>query len=63
VIDKHAIPDSLACFDELFTAHFVFGTLYNQDLVSVFNFLQTTTREIDVDTTKVNPSSDATLSY
>ena len=30
VIDKHAIhcksPDSLACFDELFKAHFVFGT-------------------------------------
>ncbi|XP_038823645.1 uncharacterized protein LOC120023664 [Salvelinus namaycush] len=59
VIDKHAIPckspDSLACFDELFKAHFVFGTSYNQNLVNVYNFLQTTIYEIDVDTTKVNP--------
>ncbi|KAK9538043.1 hypothetical protein VZT92_005604 [Zoarces viviparus] len=59
VIDKHAIPckspDTLACFDELFKAHFVFGTSYNQDLVNVYNFLQTTIFEIDVDTTKVNP--------
>lgn len=59
VIDKHAIPckspDSLACFDELFKANFVFGTSYNQDLVNAYNFLQTTIYEIDVDTTKVNP--------
>jgi hypothetical protein len=56
VIDKHAIPcksDIIACFDELFKAHFVFGTSYNQDLVNVYNFLQTTLYEIDVDTTKV----------
>ncbi|XP_037312876.2 uncharacterized protein LOC119200255 isoform X2 [Pungitius pungitius] len=59
VIDKHAIPckstDTLASFDELFKAHFVFGTSYNQDLVNVYNFLQTTIYEIDVDITKVNP--------
>ncbi|KAJ4947159.1 hypothetical protein JOQ06_009200 [Pogonophryne albipinna] len=59
VIDKHAIPckspDCLACIDELFKAHFVFGTSYNQDLVNVYNFLQTTIYEIDVENTKVNP--------
>ncbi|XP_030576815.1 uncharacterized protein LOC115773972 [Archocentrus centrarchus] len=59
VIDKHAIPckspGSLACFDELFKAHFVFGTSYDHDLVNVYSFLQTTIYEIDVDTTKVNP--------
>ncbi|XP_056291528.1 uncharacterized protein LOC130207105 isoform X1 [Pseudoliparis swirei] len=59
VIDKHAISckssGSLACFDELFKAHFVFGTSYNHDLVNVYNFLQTTIYEIDIDTTKVNP--------
>ncbi|KAM9419159.1 uncharacterized protein ACWYII_022451 [Salvelinus alpinus] len=36
VIDKHVIPckspDSLACFDELFEAHFVFGTSYKASL-------------------------------
>ena len=59
VIDKHAIPckspDSLASFDELFKAHFVFGTSYNRDLANVFNFLQTTVYQIDAATTKVNP--------
>ncbi|KAK1880568.1 putative protein C03B1.9 [Dissostichus eleginoides] len=41
VIDKHAIPckspDCLACIDELFKAHFAFGTSYNQDLMNVYN--------------------------
>ncbi|KAJ4932143.1 hypothetical protein JOQ06_010570 [Pogonophryne albipinna] len=56
VIDKHAIPcKSPDCIDELFKAHFVFGTSYNQDLVNVYNFLQTTIYEIDVENTKVNP--------
>ncbi|XP_024863938.1 uncharacterized protein LOC108242108 [Kryptolebias marmoratus] len=59
VIDKHAIPckspGPLACFDELFKAHFVFGTSYDHDLVNVYNFLQTAIYEIDVETTKVNP--------
>ncbi|KAF0022411.1 hypothetical protein F2P81_025323 [Scophthalmus maximus] len=59
VIDEHAIPckspDSLACFNKLLKAHFVFGTSYNQDLANVYNFLQTTIYEIDVDTTKVLP--------
>ncbi|KAJ4938505.1 hypothetical protein JOQ06_003120 [Pogonophryne albipinna] len=59
VIDKHAIPckspDCLACIDELFKAHFVFGPSYNQDLLNVYNFMQTTIYEIDVETTKMNP--------
>lgn len=59
VVDKHAIPckspDSLACVDELFKAHFVFCTSYNKDLANVYSFLQTTIYEIDVATTKVNP--------
>ncbi len=59
VIDKRAIScessGSLACFDELFKAHFVFGTSYNHDLMNVYNFLQTAIYEIDTDTTRVNP--------
>ncbi|XP_014866019.1 PREDICTED: uncharacterized protein LOC106932058 [Poecilia mexicana] len=56
VIDKYIVPckspGSLACFDELFKAHFVFGTSYDHDLVNVYNFLQTAIYEIDVETTK-----------
>ncbi|XP_055018851.1 uncharacterized protein LOC110158784 [Boleophthalmus pectinirostris] len=59
VTDKHVIPckssDSLAAFDELFKAHFGFGTSYNQDLINVYNFLQTTIYDIDVGSSKVSP--------
>ncbi|KAM9445762.1 uncharacterized protein Hap1MRO34_024512 isoform 2-T2 [Clarias gariepinus] len=59
VIDQHALPckaaNSLACVDELFKAHFVFGTSYCQELINVYSFLQTTVYDIDVETTKVNP--------
>lgn len=59
VIDKHVVPCSssgaLACFDELFKAHFVFGTAYNKDLANMYIFLQTTVYDIDVETTKVSP--------
>ncbi|CAL8300557.1 unnamed protein product [Boreogadus saida] len=59
VIDKHAIPcqspDSLASFDKLFKAHFVFATSYNRDLANVYHFLQTAVYQIDTATTKVNP--------
>lgn len=59
VIDRHALPckasNSLACVDELFKAHFVFGTSYCQELTNVYTFLQTTIYDIDVETTKVNP--------
>ena len=67
VIDKHAIPckspDSLH-----FIVPHVFGTSYNHDLVNVYNFLQTTIHEIDVDTIKLNPRLaelrvDAALSW
>ncbi|XP_059365065.1 uncharacterized protein LOC132100987 [Carassius carassius] len=59
VIDQHAVPckasNSLACVDELFKAHFVFGTSYCQELTNVYSFLQTTVYDIDVETTKENP--------
>ncbi|XP_060934048.1 uncharacterized protein LOC133010474 [Limanda limanda] len=59
VIDKHALPcktsTALACVDELFKAHFVFGTRYCQELTNVYTFLQTTVYDIDVENTKVNP--------
>ena len=59
VIDKHALPcktsTSLACVDELFKAHFVFGTRYCQEFTNVYTFLQTTVYDIDVENTKVNP--------
>ena len=59
IIDKRAIPckstDTLAAFVELFKAHFVFGTSYNEDLINVYNFLQTTIYDIDVENSKVNP--------
>lgn len=54
-IDKHPVPGSLGCFDELFKAHFVFGTSYSQGLANMYTFLQTTIYDIDVNTTKVNP--------
>ncbi|KAK7893182.1 hypothetical protein WMY93_022334 [Mugilogobius chulae] len=65
VIDKHAIPckspDSLAAFDELFKAHFVFGTSYDEDLINVYNFLQTTIYDIDVGNTKIHTEDIQTM--
>ena len=59
MIDNHALPcktsTSLACVDELFKAHFVFGTRYCQELTNVYTSLQTTVYDIDVENTKVNP--------
>lgn len=59
VIDKHALPckasNSLAAVDELFKAHYVFGTAYCQELTNLYTFLQTTVFDIDAETTKVNP--------
>ena len=58
VIDKHAVPckasGSLDSFDELFKAHFIFGTS-SQGLANMYTFLQMTISDIDVDTTKANP--------
>lgn len=59
VVDKQALPckssNSLAAVDELFKAHYVFGTTYCQELTNVYTFLQTTLYDIDVEITKVNP--------
>lgn len=58
-IDQCALPCkasySLPCVDELFKAHFVFGTSYCQELTNLYCFLQTTVYDIDVETTKGNP--------
>ncbi|KAL0148101.1 hypothetical protein M9458_056571 [Cirrhinus mrigala] len=52
VLDRHAIPckstSSLGPFDELFKAHFVFGTSYNIMLHNMYTFIQTTVYNIDV---------------
>ncbi|XP_076733712.1 uncharacterized protein LOC143414009 [Maylandia zebra] len=46
ILDKNAIPckstSSLGAFDELFKAHFVFGTSYNTMLHNMYTFIQTT---------------------
>ncbi|KAL2096963.1 hypothetical protein ACEWY4_006170 [Coilia grayii] len=59
VVDKQALPckssNSLAAVDELFKAHYVFGTTYCHELTNVYTFLQTTVYDIDVEITKVNP--------
>ncbi|XP_056432740.1 uncharacterized protein LOC130371116 [Gadus chalcogrammus] len=39
---------SLAAFDELFKAHYVFGVSYDQALNSMFTFVQTTIYNIDI---------------
>ncbi|RXN38379.1 serine threonine- kinase pim-1-like protein [Labeo rohita] len=59
VLDRHAIPckstSSLGAFDELFKAHFVFGTSYNIMLHNMYTFIQITVYNIDVG--KVKESS------
>ncbi|XP_051512255.1 uncharacterized protein LOC127416755 [Myxocyprinus asiaticus] len=59
VLDQHAIPckstSSLGAFDELFKAHFVFGTSYNTMLHNMYTFIQTTVYNIDVGKVKESP--------
>ncbi|KAI7793219.1 hypothetical protein IRJ41_008801 [Triplophysa rosa] len=59
VIDKMLIPcqgaTSLAAFDELIKAHFVFGVSYDDALNNMYTFLQTSVYGIDVDSTKESP--------
>lgn len=59
VLDNHAIPckatGTLGAFDELFKAHFVFGTSYNEGLVNMYTFIQTTVYNIDISKTKESP--------
>ncbi|XP_048054444.1 uncharacterized protein LOC125273289 [Megalobrama amblycephala] len=59
VLNQHAIPckstSSLGAFDELFKAHFVFGTSYNTMLHNMYTFIQTTVYNIDVGKVKESP--------
>ncbi|KAK2840958.1 hypothetical protein Q7C36_012537 [Tachysurus vachellii] len=59
VLDQHAIPckstSSLGALDELFKAHFVFGTSYNIMLHNMYTFIQTTVYNIDVGKVKESP--------
>ncbi|XP_048865910.1 uncharacterized protein LOC125739637 isoform X1 [Brienomyrus brachyistius] len=59
ILDKNAIPckstSSLGSFDELFKAHFVFGTSYNTMLHNMYTFIQTTVYNIDVGKVKESP--------
>ncbi|KAM9435778.1 uncharacterized protein Hap1MRO34_008942 [Clarias gariepinus] len=59
VLDRHAIPckstSSLGAVDELFKAHFVFGTSYNLMLHNMYTFIQTTVYNIDVGKVKESP--------
>ncbi|XP_055081790.1 uncharacterized protein LOC117380688 [Periophthalmus magnuspinnatus] len=52
ILDKNAIPcmsnSSLSAFDELFKAHFVFGTSYHTVLHNMYTFIQTTVYNINV---------------
>ncbi|KAL1276778.1 hypothetical protein QQF64_036401 [Cirrhinus molitorella] len=66
VVDRMLIPcqgtTSLAAFDELFKAHFVFSVNYDDALSHMFTFLQTTVYGIDAETTKQSPKSDGAQS-
>lgn len=59
IVDKQAIPckstSSLGAFDELFKAHFVFGTRYNQMLHNMYTFIQTTIYNIDIGQVQESP--------
>ncbi|KAM4578246.1 uncharacterized protein V3H82_007716 [Fundulus diaphanus] len=59
ILDKQVIPckssSTLGAFDELFKAHFVFGTMYNQMLHNMFTFIQTTIYNIDIGQVQESP--------
>lgn len=59
IIDKKAIPckahTTLAAFDELFKAHFIFSVSYHQSLYNFYTFIQTTVFNIDVGSAKESP--------
>ncbi|KAF7229743.1 transcript variant X1 [Nothobranchius furzeri] len=59
ILDDNAIhcrsASSLGAFDELFKAHYVFGTAYNPMLHNMFTFIQTTVYNIDVGKVKESP--------
>ena len=52
ILDKQAIAcqavSAVGAFDELFKAHFVFGTSCNNALYKMYTFIQTTLLEPDI---------------
>ncbi|XP_030588512.1 uncharacterized protein LOC115782476 [Archocentrus centrarchus] len=59
IIDHKAVPckaqTSLAAFDELFKAHFIFSVNYHESLYNFYTFIQTTVFNIDVGHAKESP--------
>ncbi|CAL8312674.1 unnamed protein product [Arctogadus glacialis] len=59
ILDKQAIAcqavSAVGAFDELFKAHFVFGTSYNNALYKMYTFIQTTIFEIDIGKVRATP--------
>ncbi|KAF1377357.1 hypothetical protein PFLUV_G00199900 [Perca fluviatilis] len=59
IVDHKAIPGkaqtSLAAFDELFKAHFIFSVNYQESLHSFYTFIQTTVFNIGVGSTEESP--------
>ncbi|XP_051524818.1 uncharacterized protein LOC127424078 [Myxocyprinus asiaticus] len=59
VVDKYLIPcagtSSLSAIDELFKVHCVFNLSYEEALVNIFTFLQTTIYNIDAGLTSESP--------
>ncbi|XP_034740124.1 uncharacterized protein LOC117952118 [Etheostoma cragini] len=59
VLDRKLLPcqssTSLGAFDELFKSHFVFSVQYDDALLSLYGFLQTTLYNIDIGTTEETP--------
>ena len=58
-MDHNAIPcaaqTTLAAFDTLFKAHYVFSVSYDEALTGFYTFIQTTIYNIDVGHTKETP--------
>lgn len=59
IVDQKPIPckaqTSVAAFDELFKAHYVFSLSYDEALCSFYTFVQTTVYNIDVGSAKESP--------
>lgn len=59
IIDHKTFPckaqTSLAAFDELFKAHFIFSVNYHESLYNFYTFIQTTVFNIDVGSAKESP--------
>ena len=59
ILDKQVIPgkstSTLGAFDELFKAHFVFGTMSNQMLHNMYTFIETTIYNIHIGQVQESP--------